>query len=1161
MNNFDFHNLLFPTEFETLCLHILEIRENPLKFTTYRRGRDGGIDIKSTNTQEKIIGQCKLYAPQNESGLISNLKKELLKCKRLKPDRYILCININLSVSLSQKILDLFKGYIHCEEDIIDGQKLNKYLEQPAYDYLFKIYSKLLVPNIKAVEIALDKVINRKFYNNSRTFLLDLIDKHKLHHNTEQLPYLIQQLEEDKVIILSGNPGVGKTTTAKMIANYFINRKKSEVFYLGENDYAETSGILENNRFIIVDDFWGQNFSPKIKDNSTYEREFVSLINNFKTFENSYLILISREYILKDILKNAEPETESIVTENKYIIQLEDYSQEDKIRIFINHLLFHDFDLEYLRSLSYNDEFEDILNHKNYSPRILEIFIKRYKTEAYQSSYDFYEKLLKYLDNPTEYWTQAFKKLSPTAQLILLVLLVSSDPMDTKDLRNSFDSIQKDARSNLNLSINPLEFDTELKKLEEFYIFIEKDDFYGPFFVKFQSPGIKDYLLNYLRTDGYLWIKPIIKNALFFNQLTFIFSTEKQKISDYESDIVLYGEKIVLNEILQKELKHKLLTEFENLQFSNYDEREFSNQLSRFHTKEETKYLKLLTISSLYNIDIFENKDVKEFVLSQILEDFESFKINKEKIVSDRSMIYFPSVVKQFFPYLNFNKNEILSTFYESITFATEYDHFYDFKEIFPLEFDHFYTSNILNIRKHIKELIEDEIDYYLWEAKDVELDTFASFTIEELSKKYKFRLSKKYVKDLENTFEIKFPFLNKEKRKSKIKSKKTIKPAKKSENFKPRPYQGIIDEYLPSDEDNYDFISYLKEKKYTDLISFLRTENNILVSFADNKILFENICEFIISHEIEIKGLSAFEFIELYISYFTTEKEISRVHLTNFVCELYKHLEWSNHFSITKPKLKVIIKNTFGFDLKIEILKPIIIPYNQWYRLSSTNFKKYFVAKKLSTTDNSEIYKEEVLDYLLDNFDDIEILDFLQIADKSKLWNWFIDSEIDRLLKPIDFTDDKSIVLSFINFFQPEFDLCWNKKEKTLKIWSGSNSESHFENIFQFIGIEFFISDFETYFEIGMHTDETLNKLFININSQKKIYSVVTKTIPLKTVNSWIANEQETIFEIKLSDFITLSNNYQLLEDVGIVKYIKHTLQNIKYARTANIGSRCTTI
>lgn len=82
MFNFDFHNLLFPTEFESFCRDLLEIREHNVKFTTYKRGRDGGIDVKSTNTEIKIIGQCKLYNPQNYNELIKNLKKEIVKCKR-----------------------------------------------------------------------------------------------------------------------------------------------------------------------------------------------------------------------------------------------------------------------------------------------------------------------------------------------------------------------------------------------------------------------------------------------------------------------------------------------------------------------------------------------------------------------------------------------------------------------------------------------------------------------------------------------------------------------------------------------------------------------------------------------------------------------------------------------------------------------------------------------------------------------------------------------------------------------------------------------------------------------------------------------------------------------------------------------------------------------
>jgi len=126
--NFDFHNLLFPEEFESLCRDILEIRESPITFTTYKRGKDGGIDIKSTNIANKIIGQCKLYNPNNYSALEATLKKEVTKCKRQNPDRYILCINYNLDEKKAKEILELFNGYIKNEEDILDGIKLNKYL-------------------------------------------------------------------------------------------------------------------------------------------------------------------------------------------------------------------------------------------------------------------------------------------------------------------------------------------------------------------------------------------------------------------------------------------------------------------------------------------------------------------------------------------------------------------------------------------------------------------------------------------------------------------------------------------------------------------------------------------------------------------------------------------------------------------------------------------------------------------------------------------------------------------------------------------------------------------------------------------------------------------------------------------------------------------------
>lgn len=565
MTNFDFHNLLFPSEFENFCRDLLEIREPNIKFTTYKRGRDGGIDIKSTNTGLKIVGQCKLYQPQNYNGLISSLKKEVAKCKRQKPNRYLICTNIELSPSRAEEIKNLFGNFIINEEDIIDGIKLNKYLGLKEYEYLFKTYSKLLVPNLSSIELALEKIINKKYYNKTQTFFNDISAKHKLFHNTEQLPHLIQKLEENKVVVLSGNPGVGKTTTAMMIANYFFNRKKCDILYLEERDYLDTLAVAEENRLVIVDDFWGQNFSPSIQNHSTFQRELHSIIKYFIHSSNSYLLLVSRDYVIKDVLTNAEYEIETVVNQNKYIINIAQFNLEDKLRIFLNHLLFYDYDLSYIERIKYDESFEYILDHPNYSPRHLDFFIKTYLNKEDASPYSFYKSLNDYLDKPLTFWKEAFGKLNPTSKLILFILLISSDPIELDDLNKSFNTIQEEARRILNIDIIPSDFRKELIKLEEFYISIEKDEYFDTTFIKFQSPGIKDYLLEFLRTDGYLWIKPMILNALFFNQLTFIFSTKDEKISDYESDIYLHGQKIKLDDSLRKALKQKLLSEFDNL--------------------------------------------------------------------------------------------------------------------------------------------------------------------------------------------------------------------------------------------------------------------------------------------------------------------------------------------------------------------------------------------------------------------------------------------------------------------------------------------------------------------------------------------------------------------------------------------------------------------
>ena len=107
-----------------------------------------------------------------------------------------------------------------------------------------------------------------------------------------------------------------------------MSKKVKDMVFLQE-EFDKIGDVREDNRLIVVDDFWGQNFSPKVGSGgqySTYQRKFQQVIEHFSNSDNRYLILTSRDYVIRDVLKCAEFETKTLLDANKYVINVEDLS-------------------------------------------------------------------------------------------------------------------------------------------------------------------------------------------------------------------------------------------------------------------------------------------------------------------------------------------------------------------------------------------------------------------------------------------------------------------------------------------------------------------------------------------------------------------------------------------------------------------------------------------------------------------------------------------------------------------------------------------------------------------------------------------------------------------------------------------------------------------
>lgn len=116
-------------EFEELFKDILTLKLGK-KFRTFRKGKDGGIDVISID-DSNIIGQAKHYLESSSAKLLYDLEHiEKEKVKKLKPKRYIFCCSRKLSRGEFEKVLEIFSPFIRSNEDIFDENIIVDILEK-----------------------------------------------------------------------------------------------------------------------------------------------------------------------------------------------------------------------------------------------------------------------------------------------------------------------------------------------------------------------------------------------------------------------------------------------------------------------------------------------------------------------------------------------------------------------------------------------------------------------------------------------------------------------------------------------------------------------------------------------------------------------------------------------------------------------------------------------------------------------------------------------------------------------------------------------------------------------------------------------------------------------------------------------------------------------
>lgn len=422
-------------EFETLAASVIE-KEVKKKVEIFKSGKDGGVDGRFWigDGKEGII-QCKHFLETPYPQLISKLKtEESNKVKKLNPSRYIFVTSKKLSRINKQEIKEIFQPYIHTEDDIWGIEDLNAFLSKKENQDIVERNYKLWITSTSVM----DFLYNNAIKGRSQFTILEIKEKTHKYVQTENHNKALKILEENNVVILTGEPGIGKTTLADNLAVHYI--AKGFEFCDIEENISEAESLFRANEkkkiLFYCDDFLGSNMYDAI--NNKKDSHIIKFINRIKKDNSKKFILTSRTNILNKAYSLSHIFQNLKIRDNEFLLKIENLSSIDKAKILYNHLYHSGLPENFIDIIYQEKKYKEIIKHRNFNPRIIE-FITDPILVGHLQAENYWSYIVKSLNKPEIIWADYFQNQTDDCVRALTYLTVfNGGKISEANLRNSY---------------------------------------------------------------------------------------------------------------------------------------------------------------------------------------------------------------------------------------------------------------------------------------------------------------------------------------------------------------------------------------------------------------------------------------------------------------------------------------------------------------------------------------------------------------------------------------------------------------------------------------------------------------------------------------------------------------------------------------------------